>query len=162
MRKASESKTRIIVQRPTRNIMLKLWRRLTRKRDAVYSPSLEAARLRRNIIDRIFYFSIGQGYPVPEYIFRLGEDDVTRSETLLPESKGGWHILTFSGKSPKGAVTLAKILTRREDNCIHEVLYLQNQDNPCWTSRENTGRICSCPDCPCRCRPFNACKNTRR
>lgn len=161
MQKVLEARTKIIVQRPTRNIMLKLWRRLTRKDDVVYSPSLEAARLRHNIIDRIFYSTRYVYLLVPEGISRLGREDVTLSETLLPESKGGWHILTFSGKSPTGAAALAKILTRREGGYIHEVLYLQSHDNS-GSARDNTGGVCCCPNCPCRCCSFNACKNTRK
>lgn len=129
MKKRFESKTRIIIQQPTKNILLKLWRRLTKTDGAVYSPSLEAARLPSNILNRFWKASLSLGFPLPQELNRLLSPDCTTEEKLLPKSKGGWHILTFSGKSPKGAIVLAKILTRREDDYIHEAFYLRTPEN---------------------------------
>lgn len=148
MEKRFEAKTRIIVQQPTKNILLKLWRQLTMESDAVYSPSLEEAHLPSNILNRLWNTSLVLGFPLPRELNRLLSPDCTTEEKLLPKSKGGWHILTFLGKSPKGAIALAKILTRREGDYIHEVFYLQTPDNSCCTSPRIAGRTHFCPCCP--------------
>ena len=128
MKKIFESRTKIIIQQPTRNILLKVWRRLTRKNGVVYSPSLETARLPSNILNRFWKASLSLGFPIPQEISRLLSPDCITEERLLPTSKGGWHILTFLGKSPKGAIALAKILTRREGEYIHEAFYLRTPE----------------------------------
>lgn len=148
MYKAFETKTQIIVRPPTKNILLKLWRQLTMKHGVVYTPSLEEARVPSNILNKLVHTSCVLGIPLPQGIDRLLSLHYTTEEKLLPKSKGGWHILTFLGKYPKGAVVLAKILTRQEDDCIHEVLYLQTPDNFCCTHRKVSAHTHSCPRCP--------------
>ncbi|MBO7203242.1 MAG: hypothetical protein J6V30_06910 [Paludibacteraceae bacterium] len=133
MYKAFETKTKIIVRQPTKNILLKLWRQLTKKHGVVYTPSLEEARVPSNILNKLVHASCVLGIPLPQGIDRLLSSHYTTEEKRLPKSKGGWHIMTFLDKSPKGVIVLAKILTRQEDDYIHEVLYLQTPDNFCCT-----------------------------
>ena len=148
MYKAFETKTQIIVQPPTKNILLKLWRRLTKKYGVVYTPSLDEVRIPSNILYSLVTTFCELRIPLPQDIDRILSSHYTTEEKLLPKSKGGWHILTFLGKSPKGVVVLAKILTRQEDDYIHEVLYLQTPDNSCCMHQKTSAHTNSCPCCP--------------
>lgn len=148
MYKAFETKTKIIVQRPTKNILLKLWRRLTMKHGVIYTHSLGEARVPSNILTSLVNASCVLGIPLHQGIDRLLSSRYTTEEKHLPKSKGGWHILTFLSKSPKGAIVLAKILTRQENDYIHEVLYLQTPDNSCCTHQRISAHTNFCPCCP--------------
>lgn len=148
MYKAFETKTKIIVRQPTKNILLKLWRQLTKKHGVVYTPSLEKSRVPSNILNKFVHASCVLGIPLPQGIDRLLSLHYTTEEKRLPKSKGGWHILTFLGKSPKGAIVLTKILTRQEDDYIHEVLYLQTPDNFYCTHQRVSAHTNSYSCCP--------------
>lgn len=148
MYKAFETKTKIIVRQPTKNILLKLWRQLTKKHGVVYTLSLEKARVPSNILNKFVHASCVLRIPLPQGIDRLLSSHYTTEEKRLPKSKGGWHILTFLDKSPKGVIVLAKILTRQEDDYIHEVLYLQTPDNFCCTHQRVSAHTNSYSCCP--------------